>query len=65
MSHTAEVSCLGGYRANSTTVTGDEEDLPFTDMVLKFAEKVSCMNTLTMLMTGDYFRPLTLLTRVS
>lgn len=37
----SDVSCVGSFRANTTSIEVDEDNLPFSDMVLKFAEKVS------------------------
>lgn len=39
----ADVSCVGSFRANTTSAEVDEDNLPFSEMVLKFAEKVSEM----------------------
>ena len=38
---TSDVCCVGGWRANSTTASHvDDDQLPFSEMVLKFADKV-------------------------
>lgn len=39
---TSDVCCVGGWRANSSTTSSqvDDDHLPFSEMVLKFADKV-------------------------